>query len=400
MPLINDMMLSLPPLQGDRDVIIPGEQTVKDIMREVGEAHREFAADYNCLPDFFIGKNLLRTLFQFCQDNLPYVMESENFQTTRSPTAILALADYWGCDCKHYSGFIAGVIDACNRAGYTNYDWCYRFASYDPMNPQKEHVFIVINDDGREIWVDPAPIENFDGTFTVRSFNDRKVIPFYQSDSKPKTFSMSLQRIRGCCPQNAYIGYLSQDAYLAYDDMYNYSSQYGGITRFERSMDYGGGGGYEIPLQSAPDSMAPVDQVYYDPGYVETQPAPEQVYYDPGYVEPAMEPEPATTTFDPVYYPTYDPVDAILPVADPTYGKIETLTRPTILDYPEITGQPIETLPSKFDLVVAAPDNSLQVKFDPWEFIKANPVETAVIGAAVIAIGYAIYKGSKKKKRA
>lgn len=363
MNLVNDMMLALPPLKGDRDVIMPGEQSVKDIMREVGDAHREFAADYDRLPSFFVGNNLLRCLFNFCQEKLPYVMESEHLQTTRSPTAILALADYWGCDCKHYAGFIAGVIDACNRAGYTNYDWCYRFASYDPLNPQKEHVYIVVNEDGREIWIDPAPIENQDGTFTARSFNDRKVIPFYQLDSTPKNNHMSLQRIRGCCPGNAYIGYLSPDTYSLQDEDIYQSS---GLTLFER-YDWGGG---MVPMQSAPH-----DQVYYDPGYI----------------------EPTSQTFDPVYYPTYDPVDAILPVADPTYGKIEPTTRPTILDYPEITGAPIETFPSTFD--TPEPDTSLQVNFSIVDFVKANPVETVVVGAAVIAIGYAIFK-KKKKKRA
>lgn len=386
MSLVNDMMIALPPLQGDRHVIIPGEQSVKDIMREVGEAHREFANDYDCLADFFIGRDTLQSLFYFCQDYLPYVMESEHLQTTRSPTAILALADYWGCDCKHYAGFIAGVLDACNRTGYTNYNWCYRFASYDPFNAQKEHVYVVVKDNGNEIWIDPAPIENPDGQFTIRSFNDRKVIPTFQTDSTPKKLSMALQRIRGCYPQNATMGYLSIDAYSAYDDMYQYSSQYGGITRFERSMDYGGGGGGDV---------------FYDPGYVEPAPI-NQVYYDPGYVEPALQSDPVGTTFDPVYQPTYDPVDAILPVADPTYGKIETTTRPTILDYPEITGGTIETFPSTFDRLTVTPDTnsgSLQVNFSIVDFIKANPVETAVIGAAVIAIGYAVFK-KKKKKRA
>lgn len=377
MNLVNDMIMALPPLQGDRDVIIPGEQSVKDIIREVCAAHREFASDYDCISDFFVGKNVLRTLFDFCQANLPYVMESEKMQTTRSPTAILSLADYWGCDCKHYAGFIAGVIDACNRAGYTNYEWCYRFASYDPFSSQKEHVYIVVKNDGREIWIDPAPIENMDGTFTTRSFNDRKVIPCYQSDNTPKTFQMSLQRIRGCCPGNAYIGYLSRDAYsLQENDLYQYSQNYGRV---------------QLPDEGA---------LIYEPISIQPQQT-DVVFYDPGYVDPMVQADPVSEPFPAVTYDQY-PIEPDFNPAD--YGKIETVTRPEILDYPQVTGEPIATLPSTFNLANPADagqisDTSLKVNFSVMDFVKANPVETALIGAAVIGIGYLVFR-KKKKKRA
>jgi len=356
--LVNDMLLVLPPLQGTRHVIMPGQQTVKDIMREVLTAHKEFSKDYDALPDFFVGKDVLRELFYFCRDQLPYVMESENLQTTRSPTAILTLADNWGVDCKHYAGWIGGVIDACNRAGYTHYTWCYRFASYDPLKTTKEHVFIVVDDDGQEIWIDPAPIENSDGSFTTRSFNDRKVIPFYESDSTPKTSYMSLERIRGinagCCS----MGYV-QDAYAVEGG----GSDYAGIYRLERYDDGGGGGGY---------AAEPVNQVSYDPWFADA----ETVALDPGA---------------PQFYPN-------------DYEKVEVVTRPVITDYPMVTGDPVYMLPTAVvdDIQVTdrVTDTDLTINFDPMTFIRANPWQAALIGAAAVAGIYFLVTAGKKRKRA
>ncbi len=190
---VNDLLAVLPPFDGIRDVIVPDRQTTRDIITEVVNAHTAFAGHYDRLVGMYSSSNLLRQLFDFCHTRLPYEAETENLQTSRSPSAILSLRS-WGSDCKHYAGWIAGVIDAYNRAGFTNHDWSYRFASYQLLEPQKEHVFVVVNNNGQEIWIDPAPIENLDGSYSDRSFNDRKIIPFYITDKWP---DMSLQRLMG-----------------------------------------------------------------------------------------------------------------------------------------------------------------------------------------------------------
>jgi len=367
--LLTDIIEALPPLQGDRDVIVPGEQSVKDIMKEVLESHKVFEPDYDCIPEFFLmDADPLRSLFQFCKSNLPYKAEDETDQTSRSPIAILMLADSWGSDCKHYSGWMGGVIDACNRAGYTNYDWCYRFASYDLFNSTKEHVYVVINPGGDEIWLDPAPIDNQDGTFTNRSYNDRKAIPFYITDKKPN--AMSLNRITGCSINP------------------NYQAQsMGYISLFRPSGD---------------DDFAPIDSFYLDPvlnpidspwvspfeQIQPSQPETPMVYYDPGIV-----------------YETPLTADPGLPTFDPTVlNRLEPINFPQITDYPTITGEPPISLPTTTaatttQLTTTNNSTGLNTGFDIMTFIKTNPVETILIGSAVVVAGIYLFKKSKKKKR-
>jgi len=366
---VNDIMEALPPLKGQRDVIVAGEQSVKDIIKEVLESHKQFAGDYDRIVNYFHTADPLRSLFYFCRDTLPYYAEDEKDQTSRSPIAVLMLADNWGVDCKHYSGFIAGTIDALNRAGYTNYDWCYRFASYDPFDSGKDHVFVVVNPGGNEIWIDPAPIEKVDGTFTERTFNDRKVIPFYKEDKKPED-KMSLNRISGCCNPH----YQAQSMGLvtgwmpATDDQYDISL----------NTDY------LIPIPDEYKIGADYPTVYYDPGLT---------FEDPAISTPVNQ--------DPAYDPgtiTYSPTDL---------NKVETTSFPFISDYPTVTGEQPQTLPGTTDTQIntAAPtatptsNSGLSVGFNVKEFIDANPVESILIGSAIVVGGIWLIARHKKKKK-
>jgi len=78
----------LPVFNGKRDVIA-SEQTTSDIIKEVLDAHKFFAKDYDDISDAFI-ENAPRKLWHFCKDNLPYNVETEELQTTRSPSGILS----------------------------------------------------------------------------------------------------------------------------------------------------------------------------------------------------------------------------------------------------------------------------------------------------------------------
>ena len=116
-------------------------------------------------------------LFDFCKKNLHYNVESEKDQTTRSPAGIIQLGKdpSYGVDCKHYAGYIAGCLDAWNRkAGTQEYDWCYRFASYD-QERAPGHVFVVTKYDDGELWIDPV----------LGSLDKRYPDPTYFSDKKP-----------------------------------------------------------------------------------------------------------------------------------------------------------------------------------------------------------------------
>lgn len=187
------MLEVLPPYEGN-DLLIKSEQSTRDIIREVLDAHQFFAGDYDRIINFFSNnpKYLYRDLFRFLQNNVRYEIESEKNQTTMSPAAILALSRG---DCKHYSSFIGGILDAKNRAGDGAYDWSYRFAGY--RNEPIGHVYIVVYGakGADDIWIDPAPLPGDFNRFTARTFNDRMIEPTTFKDLKPQ--QMSLNRISG-----------------------------------------------------------------------------------------------------------------------------------------------------------------------------------------------------------
>jgi hypothetical protein len=150
-------LLAVLPEYKDQWILINPNQTVIDIIHEVLEAHEEFAPMYDLIAPYFECETIEKTastLYKFCKKNLIYDEESESFQSTSVPQGLLTRGE---CDCKGYSNFIGGVLDALNRNG-NNIDWNYRFASYELLNKSPHHVFIVArSEDGKEIWIDPTP---------------------------------------------------------------------------------------------------------------------------------------------------------------------------------------------------------------------------------------------------
>lgn len=191
----NVLLRQLPPFKGHEDIIVRGPQSLDDIIDQVLVAHKQCAGQYDLLVPFFDVPNPLQALFSFCVDELPYNAESGKYQTTRTPAGILQLSQTIGVDCKHYAGFIAGMIDALNRAGLANYSWCYRFASYADGKPC-DHVFVVVKSGSKETWLDPAPIYlTKSKNFLSRSFNDRLAIPVLYIDEKPLNMMAHLSGI-------------------------------------------------------------------------------------------------------------------------------------------------------------------------------------------------------------
>lgn len=175
---------NLPAYQGNRD-LIKSEHNVHNIVNEVCNAHSHFSADYDLIAKDFWKGNVKKTaarLFDFCKQNMMYRAEPGNYQTTRSPAAILHTAKTFGVDCKHYAGFIAGVLDGLRRAGYP-VAWSYRFVSYDIKNKTPSHVFVVVRDGGKELFIDPV----------LNALDVRNPVYFYSLDKKIKM----LERISG-----------------------------------------------------------------------------------------------------------------------------------------------------------------------------------------------------------
>jgi hypothetical protein len=150
------LLEKLPPYQ-DRWVMIREEQDVSQIISEILNAHEDFSTYYDDIALYFDAgtiKKICTSLYMFCKENLEYIEESEQLQTTSTPSGLLTRGY---CDCKGYASFCAGILDAIKRLTGKQIIWYYRFASYNALDRLPHHVFVVVKDQGKEIWIDPTP---------------------------------------------------------------------------------------------------------------------------------------------------------------------------------------------------------------------------------------------------
>ena len=167
--------------------IITYDQSTNDIINAILRQHNKSLNDYDKLYCYFEGGNCIDTakkVFKYLKENVKYVIEPDNLQTVKTPSAILATGKTTGSDCKNFSLFFAGILDAYRRNTGEKFDIAYRFASYDGTNTP-EHVFVVINPDTEnEIWCDAV----------LNYFNEKKQ-PNYFKDKKIK--NMALMALSG-----------------------------------------------------------------------------------------------------------------------------------------------------------------------------------------------------------
>ncbi len=176
-----DKLLGLLPPFRDEWTMLHPDQGVHDIINEVLNAHEDFREDYDQIALFFDGRTVTEIcdeLYSFCKKNFQYIEETEDEQTVASPGAMLSRGKV---DCKGFSNWIAGICSALSRMG-KKINWKYRFASYSVTNKTPHHVFVVVDNDGEEIWVDPTP-------------DSEQKVPVWQVDKKIK--DMSLYKITG-----------------------------------------------------------------------------------------------------------------------------------------------------------------------------------------------------------
>lgn len=179
----------LPAFEGKKK-LIKTDQTVSDIVKEVCEAHLYFSDDYDLICTDFVGPDQVQTLknlFTFLKTNVKYVEEPAESQTTKSPAAILQTGV---CDCKGYSLFIGGVLDALNRLG-GNYEWGFAFAGYGKKKKVR-HVFVWCQIGPDDYWIDPV----------LSEFNQRYPQPTFLSCKVP---DMAIHRLSG-------VGYVLEDS--------------------------------------------------------------------------------------------------------------------------------------------------------------------------------------------
>jgi hypothetical protein len=174
--MLRNIYGQLTPYQGKKDIIV-NDQSVGDIISNLLKTHNLYKSEYDKIAANFERngtENTARGIYNFIKTNIPYKIESDDRQLLKSPSAILYTANSIGSDCKNYSLFTGGILDALNRKG-KRINWCYRFASYKMKDKLPHHVFVVINPGtNNEIWVDAV----------LPQFNQKKQY-FYKVDKQP-----------------------------------------------------------------------------------------------------------------------------------------------------------------------------------------------------------------------
>lgn len=145
------------------------EQSTGDIINAITAAHNIYRPEYKKISSFFKGQTARATgkkIFNFLKNNVAYKIEPGEKQTVKSPSAILAQGHG---DCKHYSLFTGGILDALKIP------FAYRFASYKTFDKTPGHVFTVIYPGtNNEIWID-AVLNEFDYKKPYTYAKDKKM---------------------------------------------------------------------------------------------------------------------------------------------------------------------------------------------------------------------------------
>ena len=135
-----------------QDKLVVDRHSTADIITLILQEHNRYKPQYDKIaPSFWKGsaEATAKNLYKFLKDNIQTVTESADVQTVKSPARFIA--DGHG-DCKHYTSFVCGVVDALARAGYP-ISCKYRFTADRPGAPV-HHVFSVIDTAQGERWLD------------------------------------------------------------------------------------------------------------------------------------------------------------------------------------------------------------------------------------------------------
>jgi hypothetical protein len=130
-------------------------QSSDDIVRELLIKHQQCKGDYDKIYIDALGgslRDVCYRLWTFCRSYFSYREETGYLQYVAGPWYMLT---HPTVDCKNYSLFCGGMLDAINRNDYP-IDWEYRFVSYFKNDPDPGHVFVVVNPDSDNIWLDPV----------------------------------------------------------------------------------------------------------------------------------------------------------------------------------------------------------------------------------------------------
>jgi hypothetical protein len=167
------------PFQNKKHILIH-DQSVGDIITGLLSTHDRYKREYDKICNQFnagIAENIGFKIWKFLKDNVRYRVEPDSRQMLKSPAAIIQPGTT--SDCKNYSLFTGGILDALERKGI-KIPWCYRFSSYRLLERTPQHVFVVMYPGtSREIWIDAV----------LSDYNSHKQY-YYKIDKKPKNMSL------------------------------------------------------------------------------------------------------------------------------------------------------------------------------------------------------------------
>jgi hypothetical protein len=140
--------------------MVVDRQSCDDIIQRMLIKHEKTKGDYDMICGEFDKGSLYHvceTIFNFCKKNFRYKIEEEEKQYVSVPYTMLVNQFV---DCKNYALFCAGILDALKRRG-RKFHWIFRFANYDWVDAllypsDVGHVFVVVNPNTDNIWVDPV----------------------------------------------------------------------------------------------------------------------------------------------------------------------------------------------------------------------------------------------------
>ncbi len=186
----NFILSKLPAYTATKKTLV-ANQSISDIKKAILKAHELDKKQYSIIAPYFIGNTVEKTcenIFDFLRKNVNNVVENIDNQSIKTPSAIVATGYTSGSDCKNYSLFTGGILDAINRSGLQKIPLAYRFAKYQQSDGSYlNHVFIVVYPNTKkEIWVDCIS--------DVPYFNHKKTPNFFKDY---KINSMALNRISG-----------------------------------------------------------------------------------------------------------------------------------------------------------------------------------------------------------
>lgn len=175
-----DFILSkLQPFLNTQRVLVQN-QTVSKIKNGILNWQAKYASEYDKIYKYFLGatpKESARNVFDFLKNYVDFKIESDDLQTLRTPSAVIAPGKTMGADCKSFALFSAGVLEAISRNTNQKIPLAFRFASYDLFSAIPKHVFTVMYPGtDKEIWVDPV-LNYFDEKMQPTFYTDKKINP-------------------------------------------------------------------------------------------------------------------------------------------------------------------------------------------------------------------------------